>query len=642
MVLSDALGARLAVVLAAVCSVLVVRWLDDAAGERRAALRSRFVFGVPWATLLVAGFVLGVYLFVQGGFERWNAPLVLPFRAWSYLYPLGVLTAPFAHAGSGHLLGNLVGTLTFAPIAEYAWGHYRRDGDGAASSASASPASASTVASISASVFGRPLGRISVFFVGTLAVGVVTSLFALGPVIGFSGVVFALAGFSLVRYPLATVVALAAGEVLRLVYVALSTPVTTASAEPGFGAPWWAGIAIQGHAIGLLCGVLLGTWVIRRRGEGAPAARLWLGVLIFAVSQSLWAVYWYRGGESYVLFRGVGTALVFALATVVAVGVAAPDRPLSEALAASRLPGLVRERVPFLDRVFAPGSGLGLGSDPALDVDLGFVARRLATVVLVAALLGMSAPAAFANFAAVADGSNSAVSTSEPAAPDGPPDAAVLAAAAANGSGNPGDATGPNLTGPNPGGAIEIRGYTVRYAEGVENRLVSVVDVSAFGETTAVETSGVIVTNAEREIWTTAVSKSKLQFAGRERVRVGGLGWEAVVRVRRTGWTAAGGNTTYKIFTRPPDGDRRLAYAALPATATPMLDGKNVSIAPARTGYAIVVSAGNETLGHAPIPANNGSATVAGLTFDRRGDRLVAIYGDSEIPIAKRETYRGN
>lgn len=646
MALSDVLGARLAVALVALLSVVVVWRLDAASGERYARLRSRFVLGVPWGTLLTICFVLGVYLFVQGGLANWNAPLVLPFRAWSYLYPLGIVTAPFAHASPGHLLGNLIGTLAFAPIAEYAWGHYRRSPSDSRPqsplSSSLSFPSPSTSAprsipfSAPESVLASPLGRILVFFCGTIAIGLVTSLFALGPVIGFSGVVFAFAGFALVRYPLATVIALAGGGVLRLVYSALTNPVTTASAEPSFAAPWWAGIAIQGHALGLLCGVLLGAFLVRRRNAAPPALRLWFGVLIFAVSQSLWAVYWYRGGETYVLFRALGTVLVFALATLVAVGVATPDRSLSSTLAADRssLPSLDRARALVPDVDFSPGVGFDA------DVNVGLSARRLATAVLIAALLGMALPAIPINLTVVADESTS--DAFDPSA-SGPitADSAALSTDQNTTDSAARTRNGSNATGLRADAVLEIRGYTIRYAEDIENELVSVIDVSAFGETTAVNTSGVIVTNADREIWTTAISKSRLQFAGRTSIRVGGLGWQEVVRVRRTGWTLAGGNTTYKVFLHSPDEKRRLAYAAPRATATPVLAGKNVSISPAPAGYTIVVSRGNDTLGRAPIPPKNGTATVAGLTFERREGRLVAMYGKSEIPIAKRETYRG-
>jgi membrane associated rhomboid family serine protease len=616
MALFEAPAARLAVVFAAVCSLLLVWWLDDGRGERVAALRSRFLLGVPWATLLLVVGVLGVYLFVQRGIDGWGAPLVIPFRAWSYLYPLGMVTAPFSHAGPGHLIGNLIGTLTFAPIAEYAWGHYPRTREDSL------PASA---------LQASPVGRIFLFVLAVLAVGLLTSLFALGPVIGFSGVVFALAGVAVVGHPLATVIALAAGNVLQLLYAAISNPVTVASASPSFAPPWWAGIAIQGHALGLLCGVLAGVLLLRRRERTPSALSLWVGVLLLGVSQSLWAVYWYRGGETFVLFRAVGTVLVFALAGLVAAGVATPDRLPFE----GRSPG----RPSVFDRAF--GSRLGLPT--SVDVDLGRSTRRLATAVLVAALLGMALPAVPVNLTAVAgdrgDASGAGVSASGVAPNATDPNGSAMVSGVSNGSS---DVVATNASALRANATIEIRGYTIQYAEDVPNRMVSVIDVSAFGETTAVNSSGVIVTNADREIWTTAVSESRLAFAGTATVRVGGLGWEENVRIRRTGWDLAGGNSTYKVFLRPDGEDRRLAYAASPATAAPVLDGKNVSIAPRRRGYSVVVSRNDTTLGRTPIPSKNESVTVAGLTVERRADRLLAAYGATELQIAERESYRGN
>lgn len=621
---SEALVARLAVVVAVVLSVLVVRRVDRSGGRSTGTLRSRFVLGVPWGTLLVVGFVLFVYLFVQRGIDRWNAPLVLPFRAWSYLYPLGTLAAPFSHANSNHLVGNLTGTLVLAPIAEYVWGHYPRERGARAFS----------------SVRTNPYARVLAFFGAVVSVGIATSLFALGPVIGFSGVVFAFAGVALVRYPLVTVIALAASNVLGLVRSALADPVTVARAEPGFSSPWWAQIAIQGHALGLLLGIVCGVFLLRRRGTRPPAFRIWLGVLVFAVGQSLWAVYWYRGNQTFVLFRAAGTVLVFALATLVALGVAASERPLSER------------------------------------IDLGVSRRGVATAVLVAVLLGVGLPAVPFNFTTVADpgvdggvdssagidaidpGVSTAVASTEPgrnvetgrnldsgthpvsgSRSTRPAIGSPSVGGSVNGSVGASPPVAQVANGVGSRETVRIRGYAIRYAEDVPNRLVSVVDVSALGETTAVNTSGVIVVNENREIWTADVSKPRLAFAGEATVRVGGLGWERTVAVRRTGWTVAGGNTTYKVFLRPDGENRRLAYVAEPATAEPILDDKDVSIAPAAHGYEIVV-AGNGTTARTPVPANDESTTAGGITFERDGPDLVATYDGTRIPIAERETYR--
>ena len=249
---------RVAVVLSLVGGAAFVLSLESTGLFAR--LRRRFVLGVPWGTVVTVLGVLSVYLFVQGGVSHWNRPVVIPFRAWSYLAPLGMLTAGFAHAGPGHLLGNLFGTVALAPIVEYAFGHFPRE------------RGSSSFGSFRTNPYVRAL---LVFPVAVAIVGVALTLFTLGPVIGFSGVVFAFAGFALVRYPLGTVLALVGSDVLGLTYRALLNPTSTASGRSVFLTPWWSDIAIQGHAIGLLAGVLLGAASLRHSEESGPSpARL--------------------------------------------------------------------------------------------------------------------------------------------------------------------------------------------------------------------------------------------------------------------------------------------------------------------------------------------------------------------------------
>ena len=542
---------RLAVLSSVLVALVAVVVLDRPRGRWGRRLRSRFVAGVPWGTLVSVAGVLAVYLFVQGGWGNWYAPVTIPFRAWSYFYPLGMATAAFSHSGAGHLIGNLVGTLVLAPIAEYAWGHYpRRRGVQTFSSPLTNP-------------YVRALVVVPAAVVG---VGLFTALFALGPVIGFSGVVFAFAGFALVRFPIATVVAVTAGNALRTLYGALRQPTVSASAGPSYSSPWWADIAIQGHAIGLLAGVLLGTWLIRTRGDERPsAARLAVGVVLFSIAQSLWAVYWYRGGETYVLYRAAGVALVVSLATLVAATVVASDRPL----------------------IPTPDDPEAVRAVPRWQVG--------ATVLLLctAALAGPAVPI---NLTTTASGDL------------------------------PGDSD-----------PIEVRGYEVTYAENVPNGMVSVVDVEAFGETTQVNTSGVIVRNRERGIWMTAVSKGRLDFAGTTTVRLGGVGWRETVRVERRGWNAIGGGTVYKV--NLVYGERNVtAYASDPVQADPVVAGRNVSVEATPEGFRINVSVENRS-DTAPIPAVNGTASVGGLDFINSERGLYAITGATRVRVARAETY---
>ena len=309
-------------------SVLSLYRLAGPNGRWGNALRSRFLLGVPWGSLVTIVGVLLVYLLVQDGLTNWHRPLRIPFSSWSYLYPTGWFFAPFSHASTSHLYGNLTSALVLAPLAEYIWGHYpRKRGSQSFSSWRTNPW----------------LRAFVLFPLGALVVGLLTSLFAWGPVIGFSGVVFAYAGFALVRYPLVTIVVLVARSAVRTIHQALVDPIVVAQAVPTLSRPSWYGIAVQGHALGLLLGIVAGAALLwYRRDEERPAAlRLWIGTLLVGMFLSLWAIWWVRGEGTYVLYRGLGVAAVFALATLVTVAITASDRPLWGDLTRRQLATLV-------------------------------------------------------------------------------------------------------------------------------------------------------------------------------------------------------------------------------------------------------------------------------------------------------------
>ncbi len=541
----------------------------QASGGISERLRKRFIIGLPWGTLTVCVFVLLVYLFGQTGLDHWYNPVVIPFRAWTYFAPLGVAMAAFTHTGPGHLIGNLVGTLVLAPLAEYAWGHFpRRRG---------------------ASSFGTPLDHpyvraFVVFPAAVLAVGLFTAAFSIGPIIGFSGVVFAFAGAALVYRPLLTVVALAGADALRLGYTALQNPVTTASGRPAFITPWWADIAIQGHAIGLLAGVTLGALLAARRGTTLPSpGRLFMGAFLFGVAQSLWAVYWFRGGETFVLYRAIGLTLVVTLALLVA--------------------GLgVTGRIYSRDGNHE-GIDSGLSATPLLRSDGsgggpadGVTPRQVSLVALVFGAALLSGPAIPVNLTTVSDE-------------------------------------------PLPGDPMEVRGYEVTYAEDVTNGMVSVVDVSAFGETTRVNTSGVIVRNPDRGVWTTAVTKGRLAFAGQTRIVLGGLGWRQTVLVTRDGWNAVGGGTAYRISLGERD-TRRVVFVSEPAQADPVIAGRNVSVTATGEGFQILVERNGSTVTGA-VPAANETIRIGGVRFVRQNGAVIAAVNETRVTVLRRETYRG-
>ncbi len=294
---------------------VAVGYFDDRRWIRQ--LRARLIYGIPVGSVLVVLGLLGVYLFLQRGFWTWDDPLVVPFRAWSYLYPTGMLTAGFTHASPSHLIGNLSATVVLAPLVEYLWGHYPRS-DGGRSTCRDD------------ALWRIPIVRAALIFPGvTLVVGILTAAFSLGPVIGFSAVVFAYAGFAVVIRPLLTLVAVLAIGGVRVVYRALKEPVVVAAATPSPPTvPGWAEVAIQGHAIGFLFGIFLGVALAHRRGTRPSPGRFFVAVILYAISQQLWAVYRYAGNDTYVLYRAGGVILVVLVALVLVGAVVGSKRPL--------------------------------------------------------------------------------------------------------------------------------------------------------------------------------------------------------------------------------------------------------------------------------------------------------------------------
>jgi hypothetical protein len=206
-----------------------------------------------------------------------------------------------------------------------------------------------------------------------------------------------------------------------------------------------------------------------------------------------------------------------------------------------------------------------------------------------------------------------------------------------------GPAVVPNLVavdeGDLPGDPIEVEGYQVTYAEDVEDQVVSAVDVEAFGRSTTVNTSGVIVKNADREIWTTAVSRGNLAFWGYRAVDVGGTGWRETVWVQRVGWVAANGGPTYRVDAIRNE-TRSTLFTSEPARAEPRVDGRNVTVAAVTGGFELRVAHEGETE-RVTLPAANETVTTGGLAFVREGDAVFAERGETRVRIATRERYEG-
>jgi len=527
-----------AVVLAVVLVVLagVRRLVDARPGD---GLRARLLLGVPWGTLLTMAGVASVYLFLQGAWWHPRDPLVTPFRTWSYFYPFGMLTGAFTHGSQGHITGNLMGTLVYGTVAEYVWGHYpRRRG-------------IQTFTSLRTNPFARILAVPVAMFV----VGVFSAVFAIGPIVGFSGVVFALAGFALVTRPTLFLGALLGTRVLDLLYSSLRYPVSTASGQTRFVTPWWSNIAIQGHAIGILAGVVVALALLWNRDERPDTLRVFFATLVFAVAQGLWAVYLPLGGGRFRLFRWVGTALVFVLALVVAAATAGSDRTLR----------------PSFD------------SRPA----------SLAALVLLVVLGALSLAAVPTNVV---------------------------------------DIRADQL----PEDGIEVRDYVVSYDENVPNAYFGSIWDPTQRAGASVNESGVIVASAEREVWIAAVQPGQLAVNGEERVTVGGPTWRESVYANRTDWSVLGNSSVYRVQLRREGGQPRTAYTSEPSTADVILDGRNVTVAARDSGFDVVVTRGNETVGQAPLPANMTRTRVGGLTFERNRSRLYVRTDGTRVKIAER------
>lgn len=274
--------------VAVVAVVAVLVWLVD---RRRPdlvrdvveAARRRWVWGLPLGSIVVILMNIVAYLTLQRGLWHYGDPLALPYYSWSFRYPLGVLTSPLTHAGPGHLGGNLASAAVVLPAVEYVIGH--RDAR-------------------------VPLRRAVLVFPATLyAVGVVVSILSWGPVIGFSGVLFVTVGFLLVVSPAAAVVALLGGRMVGVVASAIASPVVLESASTEFVRPWWANVAVESHALGLMLGVAAGVLFVRRRRRAVDGIHTGVAFLVVAVMQSLWAV-WMTTDGGFVLYRAGGVALV--------------------------------------------------------------------------------------------------------------------------------------------------------------------------------------------------------------------------------------------------------------------------------------------------------------------------------------------
>ncbi|OIB57980.1 rhomboid family intramembrane serine protease [Natrialba sp. SSL1] len=666
------------IVAAIVLSALVVSRLHRPGTRWRDVAQQRLLFGVPWGSLVVIAIVIAVYLFVQDGVTNLTDPVTIPYRAWSYFTPLGLVTASFSHASLSHLTGNLAGAAVVAPIAEYAWGHYpardRADEPRSHDSEGDSDGERGGVRSRLESLRTTPWVRAFVLFpLAVVVLGLVTSLFGLGPVIGFSSIIFAFAGFAIVHYPIATLIAtVAVQSALLTVSRALQDAVSVYVATPSPAtAPSWAGIAIQGHALGFFIGLVLGLLVLERRNERPNPFHLWLAVLLYAFSKGLWQIYWFGEGNTYLLFRGPGVAIVVVLALLITLASAAPDRPLPR----RPVRWLLRRLTGASSRDLRPPANASSESNGGPD------ATHRSRIERVLELAGFeredeSGPLSsngstdrgdrireLSIGVAHDDGGRpqsqtqrqaqtqtqtqtrtSAEDTESRATQRGAAFLAVaLVLAVLAGMAIPVNlAVVESASDGSAPGAIEIDDYVIEYDENASNELVSGIGLDVAIDDSGLAGSGVIVSNERHSIWLEAVTKEQLEATGSETVTVGGPGWRETVHVERTGWEPVGGESVYQVWLWP-EGDeenRQLAHESAESMAEAIINGRTVTLGTDAGEFVLEVEEiETEMTSTTAVPGENEAVEAGGVVFERTEDALVASSDGTEVVIATMEEH---
>ena len=658
----------LVVVFAA--AFLTIRRLDSSDRSWTDTLEKRFYLGVPWGTLIVVTFVVFVYLIVQDGRSDLDSPVVIPFRAWSYTYPLGMSTASFAHADFGHILGNMSGTLVAAPIAEYAWGHKPAENDDR------------TLRYVPEDPKVRAF---VVFPAAVIAIGLLSSLLSVGPVIGFSSVVFAFAGFALVFYPILTIVAvIGVHGIIRTLINTMFSPIVVATAEAsGPSAPSWATIAIQGHAIGFFLGLFLGIAVIRHRGRTPDPLRLWVAVVIFGFARSLWAIYWFGGENTYILYRAPGVLLVVALSIVVVLAVVATDRSI--------LPVRIRRwrrAKPVDERDESPGKPPESLDRPPTSTSKNET-RQVDSVGLTDAPASENPSRAKStdnpdrSTARVdrsneGNGSNDGTDRSNDGTdrPNDGTDSQQRSERADSGSASgktnrvyrsiralgvdghtrsgaallvlllvfaaiSGPALALNATvadTPDSEPTLTVEDYYVTYDEGVENELVSVVPFDRFGADETLTASGVIVWSEDRSVWIDAVTARSLAFSGERTIDLGGLGWRETVVAERSGWSVAGNDSVYQVHLSHDD-ERALAFESDPQTVDGTIGDTTIALASIDGTFIVETTGPDGVTDDVAIPEENASVSTDHVRLTREEDRLYAEADGTRMLVATAETY---
>lgn len=621
----------------AVTALVAVLFGVSLAGRQRVrrVLTDRFLYGVPWGSLVVIVGVFAFYLFAQGGLRHWNEPVVVAFRNWAYPYATGMITSAFAHASPSHLLGNMLTTIVLAPLAEFIWGHYPHErsairspvgsGDGRVPE---SPAPAEFDTSPDAGIPSadpdtpdseetvedgprlrdRPVVRALVIFPGVvLAVSLLTSLYALGWSLGFSGTVFAFLGFVLLRYPVLTAVALLGTSLVNTLLNTFLTPVLRATAESGPPRPpSWAGVNVQAHLLGFLIGVALALCLLWHRDSLPDPTRLFGATVLVGTVQGLWQLSTASEG-TFIRYQGIGIIFVLVLSILITY------------IATS-------ENNPATDRVSLAVRGFGLlwlvGSLAVAGGAFALFGTETMTVLSVLAVVpALAVPGALL---VVPDGVAGWPMTSRRllfAALLLVTVVIALPSVAGNSLGMDGDAV--------PEGAVTVEDYHVSYAENA---------ASARTETTD---SGLVVVSEQRYVWSVTVSDEVLAHDGSATIPVGGVGWRETVRAERTGWNVVGNDSVY-VVDLETDTERVRSFTSSPSRASVTLAGNRVVLVPTESGFGLTVTRNGTVVGSTQVPPPGEAVTVDSLTFTTTASRdgtatLFALNGDSRVVIAQSE-----
>ena len=619
-------------------AVLGFVWYTVGRGTWRSRLEDRFLYGLPWGTFVTVAVVVAFYLFGQGGLRNWDEPVIYAFITWSYLYPTGLVTAGISHGSPAHLLSNMTTTLVMAPIAEYAWSHYPPDRHQSPTDSHQSPTDRHQSPTDRRDDGGdslrglvaTPWIRAFVLFPGTLlAAAFVTAVFSLGPGLGFSGAVFAIAGFAAVNYPLTTVVAVVASSALGTVYDAVTQPIVREAIEVGPPLPPdWAGIGFQAHMLGFLLGVLIGVAILRRRGNHPPFEGVFFGVFLLGMVQALWLLVW-STDDVFTLYRGAGVTLVVVLTLLVAVAVSGSNRPLPRPF--SRLPRAPTRRQLAVGWLLLVLVGLVLGvagivlEGEAVGIAIGTL-LLLAVVAAIPALPPLlpdrwfTGPVTRRGAALVV----LVVFTALVAIPSVPLGLVVVDDPAID-------------------SGVEVGDYTVAY---VENETADRTQLVDFGgnETTESELSGVVLASDEREMWTVGERAEMLEYAGNATITVGDLGWRETVEVERTGWEVLGNDTVYAVDLET-DGETSRSYTSDPAQANALIEGHALELVPTESDFVIRVTTDGTAVGETTVSEARNGATVGDLEIETRQidgtEAIVASVDETEVQFAEREEYQG-